>query len=158
MRGKRGSSRRRSLTRVSVIVTACLALAVVAGLPSGARAASTSHIYTMPFGPFQLATGESTSWGASISCTDSNGCTGVLGLNFPGIGHSPWAPLAQVTGSFVCPSSGDPSSCAIHVESDDVFDCVITVPASPTPGLSNPVSIDCTNPAGSGTGIATVVA
>lgn len=155
MEESRFLQRLRHRGRGLVVVIVLLAMMLVA-VPGPARAASSGHISLMPFGPFHADGYPFTTWGASISCTPTTGCTGALGFDFPLFVRGPWSVLGTVSGSYACPSSTDATECSVHVSSGTLFDCTILAPIDPTPGISNDVSISCTAPKGGGTGLASV--
>lgn len=155
MEGMPHSRRLRHRGRGLVVAIVLFALVLVA-VPGPARAGSGGHISLMPFGPFHAAGYPYTTWGASISCTATSGCTGVLGFDFPLFVQGPWSVMGTVTGGYACPASADATQCSIHVTSGGLFDCTILAPIDPTPGISNDVSITCANPEGGGTGTSSV--
>ena len=150
MEGKPSSRKARRLVRVYVVATIGLVLAVVAALPAPARAEPpVSRIALMAFGSF-AGPAAFPSFGAQVACTSFNGCVGLVGFPFPG-----FVLRETVTGSFVCTPSDNPTQCTVSVVSADVA-CDLTTSAAPTPGLSNPVHIDCAQPKGSGDGLTTL--
>ena len=151
MEENRRSRKARSLVRVSVVWIVCVALALVAALPSAARAdPAVDHIALMAFGAFAGSDGV-TSFAAQVSCTTTNGCVGIVGFPFP----APFVLKETVTGIFTCNPSDSPTQCRVVVVSADIA-CDLTTSANPTPGISNPVHLDCTEPQGSGDGVTTL--
>jgi len=133
------------------LVIVSLALIFVAAWPSSARAdPAVQHIALMAFGPFSGSDGL-TGFAAQVSCTTANDCVGIVGFPFP----APFVLKETISGSFACTPSDNPTQCTISVSSADIA-CDLTTSANPTPGLSNPVHIDCSKPQGSGDGATTL--
>ncbi len=149
MEANRRSRKARSIARGLVVVIVGFALAAIAAAPAPVRAdPAVSHIALMGFGSFNAP--GLPSWAAQVSCTSFDACVGVVGLPFPG-----FVLLEKITGSFACTPAGNPTQCVVSVASADIA-CDLTTSASPVPGLSNPVRIDCSKPQGSGSGVTTL--
>jgi len=103
----------------------------------------------MAFGSFQ-GPPNLPGFAAQVSCTSFIGRVLIAGFPFPG-----FVLKETVSGSFACTPLDNPTQCTVTVGSADIA-CDLTTSANPTPGISNPVHIDCTEPRGSGDGATTL--
>lgn len=127
-----------------------LFLLLVVGLAPAARAdPPVSRMALMAFGSFNGPDGLN-SFGVQVACTSFDGCVGLAGFPFPG-----FVLREHIAGSFSCTPADDPVQCVVTIASPDIA-CTLTTAAVATPGLSNPVHIDCTAPEGSGDGLTTL--